>query len=29
MPVLARIVEAAGIPTVIVTMLPDLAERFR
>jgi hypothetical protein len=27
-PVLARIVEAAGIPTVIVTMLPDLAERF-
>lgn len=29
MPVLARIVEAAGIPTVIVTMLPDVAERFR
>jgi hypothetical protein len=28
-PVLARIVEAAGIPTVIVTMLPELAERFR
>jgi len=27
--VLARIVEAAGIPTVIVTMLPDIAERFR
>ena len=26
---LARIVEAAGIPTVIVTMLPDVAERFR
>jgi hypothetical protein len=29
MPALARIVEAAGISTVIVTMLPDLAERFR
>ena len=29
MPVLARIVEAAGIPTVIVSMLPDIAERFR
>jgi hypothetical protein len=28
-PVLARIVEAAGIPTVIVSMLPDIAERFR
>jgi hypothetical protein len=28
-PVLARIVETAGIPTVIVTMLPDIAERFR
>ena len=26
---LARIVEAAGIPTVIVSMLPDIAERFR
>lgn len=29
MPVLARIVEAAGIASVIVTMLPDIAERFR
>lgn len=29
MPVLARIIEAAGIATVIVTMLPDIAERFR
>jgi hypothetical protein len=29
MPVLAHIVEAAGILTAIVTMLPDLAERFR
>lgn len=29
MPVLARIVEAAGIPAVIVTMMPDLAERFQ
>lgn len=29
MPVLARAVEASGIPTVIVTMMPDLAERFR
>jgi hypothetical protein len=28
-PVLARIIEAAGITTVIVTMLPDIAERFR
>jgi hypothetical protein len=28
-PVLARIVEAAGIPTVIVSMLPEIAERFR
>ena len=26
---LARIVEATGIPTVVVTMLPDIAERFR
>ena len=26
MPVLARLVEAAGIPTVIVTMMPDIAE---
>ncbi len=25
---LARAVEASGIPTVIVTMMPDLAERF-
>ncbi len=29
MPVLARLVEATGIATVIVTMLPDIAERFR
>jgi hypothetical protein len=28
-PVLARIVEAAGIPTVLVTMVPDLAQKFR
>lgn len=28
MPVLARIVEAAGIPTVIVTMMPALADKF-
>ena len=27
MPVLARLVEAAGIPTVIVTMMPILAEK--
>jgi hypothetical protein len=27
--VLARIVETAGIPTVVVTMMPDIAERFR
>jgi hypothetical protein len=27
-PVLARTIEAAGIPTVIVTMIPDLAEKF-
>ena len=26
---LARIVESAGIPTVFVSMLPDIAERFR
>lgn len=26
MPVLARRIEAAGIPTVVVTMMPDLAE---
>ena len=29
MPVLARVVEAAGIPTVIVTMMPVLAEKYR
>ena len=29
MPVLARVIESAGIPTVTVTMMPDLAERFR
>jgi hypothetical protein len=28
-PVLARIVEAAGIPTIVVTMMPEIAERFR
>jgi hypothetical protein len=28
-PVLARIVEAAGIPTVVATMMPEIAERFR
>jgi hypothetical protein len=28
-PVLARIIEEAGIPTVVVTMMPDLAEKFR
>jgi len=27
-PVLARAVENAGIPTVIVTMMPELAEKF-
>jgi hypothetical protein len=27
-PVLARAVEAAGIPTVTVTMMPDLAEKY-
>jgi hypothetical protein len=27
--VLARIVESAGIPTVVVTMMPEIAERFR
>ena len=26
---LARIVEAANIPTVVVTMMPEIAERFR
>lgn len=29
MPVLARTIEEAGIPTVTVTMMPFLAERFR
>lgn len=29
MPVLARTIEAAGIPTVTVTMMPFLAEKFR
>ncbi len=29
MPVLARTVEAAGIPTVTVTMMPFVAEKFR
>ncbi len=29
MPVLARIIEEAGISTVIVTMMPDLAEKCR
>lgn len=28
MPVLARLIEAAGIPTVVVTMMPALAERM-
>ena len=28
MPVLARLIEAAGIPTVVVTMMPDVAERL-
>lgn len=28
MPVLARVIEAAGISTVVVTMMPDLAERL-
>lgn len=26
---LARVIESAGIPTVTVTMMPDLAEKFR
>ena len=26
---LARIVEAAGIPTIVVIMMPEIAERFR
>ena len=29
MPVLARTIEALGIPTVTVTMMPDLAAKFR
>lgn len=29
MPVLARLIEEAGIATVIVTMMPDTAEKFR
>ena len=29
MPVLARIIENAGIPTVTVSMVPDLAMKFR
>lgn len=29
MPVLARTIEEAGIPTVMVTMMPALAEKFR
>lgn len=29
MPVLARVIEAAGIPTVVVTMMPDLAMKLR
>ena len=29
MPVLARVVEAAGIPTVTVTMMPVLSEKYR
>lgn len=28
MPVLARLIERAGIPTVLVTMMPSLAERL-
>ena len=28
MPVLARLIEAAGIPTVVVTMMPDVADRL-
>lgn len=28
MPVLARLIERAGIPTVVVTMMPDLADRL-
>ena len=29
MPVLARVVEAAGIPTVTVTMMPVMSEKYR
>ena len=29
MPVLARVIEAAGIPTVTVTMMPVLSEKYR
>lgn len=29
MPVLARVVEAAGIPTVTVTMMPVLSDKYR
>lgn len=29
MPVLARVIEAAGIPTVTVTMMPILSEKYR
>ena len=29
MPVLARVIEASGIPTVIVTMMPVMAEKYR
>ena len=29
MPVLARLIEEAGIPTVTVTMMPHIAEEFR
>jgi len=28
-PVLARVVEAAGIPTITVTMMPELAQKYR
>jgi hypothetical protein len=28
-PVLARVIEAAGIPSVTVTMMPELAEKYR
>ena len=28
MPVLARLIEAAGVPTVVVTMMPDVAGRL-